>query len=92
LKARLDDLAAENSALKTKTDEQADEVARLKSELTKAEELARTHRIEAETREKDMQQCLQSSLDALHGESSTLSGLVFVPKGPLFGLIACSFL
>jgi hypothetical protein len=36
LKVQLDDLAAENSGLKTKTDEQADEVAQLKSELTKA--------------------------------------------------------
>jgi hypothetical protein len=92
LKAQLDDLAAENSGLKTKTDEQADEVARLKSELTKAQELARTRRIEAKTREKDKQLRLQSSLDALCGESSTSSGLVFMPKGLLFDLVVCSFL
>jgi hypothetical protein len=58
LKAQLDDLAAENSGLKTKTDKQADEVARLKSELTKAQELTRTRHLEAEMREKDMQQRL----------------------------------
>jgi hypothetical protein len=92
LKAQLDDLAAENSGLKAKTDELADEVARLKSESTKAQELARMRRIEAEAKEKDMQQRLQSSLDALRGESSTSSGLVFVPKGPLVDLVVCSFL
>jgi hypothetical protein len=92
LKAQLDDLAAENSGLKAKTDELADEVARLKSESTKAQELARTRRIETEAKEKDMQQRLQSSLDALRGESSTSSRLVFVPKDPLVDLVVCSFL
>jgi predicted RNase H-like nuclease (RuvC/YqgF family) len=80
LKAQLDDLTAENSGLKAKTDELADEVARLKSESTKAQELARTRRIEAEAKEKDLQQRLQSLLDALCGESSTSSGLVCVSK------------
>jgi cell division protein FtsB len=74
LKVQLDDLAAENSGLKAKTDELADEVAQLKSESAKAHELARTRRMEAEAKEKDMQQRLQSSLDALRGESSTSSG------------------
>jgi regulator of replication initiation timing len=92
LKAQLDDLAAENSGLKAKTDELADEVARLKSESTKAQELARTRRIEAEAKEKDMQQRLQSLLDALRGEFSTSSELVFMPKSPLFDLAMCSFL
>jgi hypothetical protein len=88
----MDDLAAENSGLKAKTDELADEVAWLKSESTKAQELARMRRIEAEAKEKDMQQRLQSSLNALCGESSTSSGLVFVPKGPLVDLVVCSSL
>jgi hypothetical protein len=92
LKAQLDDLAAENSRLKAKTDELADEVARLKSEATKAQELARTRRVEAEAKEKDMQQCLQSLLDALRGEPLTSSGLVFMPKSPLADLAVCSFL
>jgi hypothetical protein len=91
LKAQLDDLAAENSGLKAKTDELADEVARLKSESTKAQELARTRRIEAEAKEKDMQQRLQSSLNALHGESTTSSGLVFVPKSSIVDLTVYYF-
>jgi cell division protein FtsB len=73
LRAQLDDLTAENSGLKAKTDELADEVTQLKSESTKAQELARTRRMEAEAKEKDMQQRLQSLLDALRGESSTSS-------------------
>jgi regulator of replication initiation timing len=92
LKAQLDDLVAENSGLKAKTDELADEVARLKFESTKAQELARTRRIEAEAKEKDMQQRLQSLLDALRGESSTSSGLVFVPKSPIVDLAVYYFL
>jgi regulator of replication initiation timing len=92
LKAQLDDLAAENLGLKAKTDELADEVARLKFESTKAQELAKERRIEAKAKEKDMQQRLQSSLNALRGESSTSSRLVFVPKGPLVDLVVCSFL
>jgi hypothetical protein len=74
LKAQLDDLTVENSGLKAKTDELADEVAQLKSESIKAQELARTRRMEVKVKEKDMQQRLQSSLNALCGESSTSSG------------------
>jgi hypothetical protein len=47
LKAQLDDLAAEKSELKAKADGLADEVAQLKSESTKAQELAKTRRLEA---------------------------------------------
>jgi hypothetical protein len=92
LKAQLDDLAAENLGLKAKTAELADEVAQLKAESTKAQELARMRRIEAGTKEKDMQQRLQSSLDALHGESSTSSELDFVTKGIVVDLAVCFFL
>jgi regulator of replication initiation timing len=70
LKAQLDDLAAENSGMKAKADGLADEVARLKAESSKAQELAKTCRLKAESREKDMHQHLQTSLDALRGESS----------------------
>jgi hypothetical protein len=70
LKAQLDDLAAENSGLKAKADGLADEVARLKSEPSKAQELAKTCHLEAELREKDLHQRLQTSLDALRCESS----------------------
>jgi hypothetical protein len=74
LKTQLDDLTAENLRLKAKNDELADEITRLKSESTKARELAQTRRVVAEAKEKDMQQRLQSSLDALRGEFSTSSG------------------
>jgi regulator of replication initiation timing len=74
LKAKLDDLAVENSGLKAKADGLADEVTQLKFESTKAQELARTRRMEAKSKERDMQQRLQSSLDALRGESLTLFG------------------
>jgi hypothetical protein len=70
LKAQLDDLAAENSGLKAKADGLTDEVARLKSESSKAQELAKMCRLDAESREKDLHQRLQTSLDALRGESS----------------------
>jgi hypothetical protein len=50
LKAQLDDLTVENLGLKAKTDELADEVAQLKSESTKAQELTRTSRMEVEAK------------------------------------------
>jgi dynactin complex subunit len=74
LKAQLDNLVMENSKLKAKADALVDEVARLKSELTKVQELAKTCRLEAESREKDLHQRLQTSLDVLHGESSISFG------------------
>jgi hypothetical protein len=60
----------ENSGLKAKADGLADKVARLKAELSEAQELAKTCRLNAESREKDLHQRLQTSLDALHDESS----------------------
>jgi uncharacterized protein (DUF3084 family) len=68
LKAQLDDLVAEKSELKAKADWLVDEVARLKSESTKAQELAKMRHMEAESREKDLHQRLQASLDILHGK------------------------
>jgi uncharacterized protein (DUF3084 family) len=58
LKAQLDDLAAEKSVLKAKADGLDDKVARLKAESTKAQELAKTRCLEAESREKDLHQRL----------------------------------
>jgi hypothetical protein len=46
----------------------ADEVAQLKAESAKAQELANQHRLEAELKEKDLHQCLQTALDSLHGK------------------------
>jgi regulator of replication initiation timing len=70
LKAQLDDLVAERSELKAKADGLVDEVARLKSESTKAQKLAKSHRLEAESREKNLHQRLQNSLDILRGKPS----------------------
>jgi hypothetical protein len=55
--------------LKAKADELADEIARLKAEPSEAQERAKKSRLEAESREKDLHQRLQASLDALCGES-----------------------
>jgi negative regulator of sigma E activity len=59
----------ENSGLKAKADELADKVARLKAESSEAQERAKKCRLDAESREKDLHQRLQTSLDALRGES-----------------------
>jgi hypothetical protein len=64
----LDDLAAKKSVLKAKPDGQVDEVAWLKAESTKAQELANQRRLEAESKEKGLHQCLQAALDTLHGK------------------------
>jgi hypothetical protein len=45
---------AEKSELKVKADGLVNEVARLKSESTKAQELAKMRGLEAESREKDL--------------------------------------
>jgi hypothetical protein len=50
--------------LKAKADELADEVARLKAESSEAQERAKKCRLDAESREKDLHQRLQTSLDA----------------------------
>jgi hypothetical protein len=68
LKAQLDDLVAEKSVLKVKADGLVNEVARLKAKSTKAQELAKMRRLEAESREKDLYQRSQTSLDILHGK------------------------
>jgi hypothetical protein len=54
--------------LKAKADGLVNEVARLKAESTKAQELANQRRLEAESREKDLHQRLQTSLDTLRGK------------------------
>jgi cell division protein FtsB len=70
LKTQLDDLASENSGLKAKAAELADEITRLKVESSEAQEHAKKSRLDAESRERDLHQRLQTSLDALRGESS----------------------
>jgi hypothetical protein len=78
LKAQIDDLAAVNSSLKTKADGLADEVTQLKSDSTKAQELVNQQQVEAKSKEKDLQQRLQASLDSLHGKSYLLFSIRFM--------------
>jgi hypothetical protein len=54
--------------LKAKADGLVDEVAQLKDESTKAQELANQHRSEAESKEKDLHKRLQTALDSLRGK------------------------
>jgi hypothetical protein len=54
--------------LKAKADGLVDEVARLKAESTKAQELANQRRLEAESKEKGLHQHLQAALDTLRGK------------------------
>jgi hypothetical protein len=68
LKAQLDDLAAKKSVLNARANGLVDEVARLKAESTKAQELGNQCRLEAESKEKDLHQRLQTALDTLHGK------------------------
>jgi uncharacterized coiled-coil DUF342 family protein len=78
LKAQIDDLAAENASLKAKADGLADEVTQLKTDLAKAQELANQQRMKAESKEKDLQQCLQAALDSLHGKSYSSFSIRFM--------------
>jgi hypothetical protein len=55
--------------LKAKAAELADEIARLKAESSEAQERAKKSRLDAKSREKDLQERLQTSLDALRGKS-----------------------
>jgi hypothetical protein len=61
----------ENSGLKAKAAELTDEIVRLKVESSEAQERAKKSRLDAESRERDLHQRLQNSLDTLRGESST---------------------
>jgi hypothetical protein len=54
--------------LKARADGLVDKVARLKAESTKAQELANQRRLEAELKEKDLHQRLQTALDTLRGK------------------------
>jgi hypothetical protein len=54
--------------VKAKADGLANEVAQLKAESAKAQELANQRQLEAESKEKDLHQCLQTALDSLHGK------------------------
>jgi predicted RNase H-like nuclease (RuvC/YqgF family) len=68
----LDNLATENSGLKAKVAELNDEIARLKAESSEAQERAKKDRLDAESRERDLHQRLQSSLNTLRSKPSAL--------------------
>jgi hypothetical protein len=58
--------------LKAKVTELNDEIARLKVKSSEAQERAKKGRLDAEAREGELTQRLQTSLDALRGEFSEL--------------------
>jgi predicted RNase H-like nuclease (RuvC/YqgF family) len=68
----LDDLATENSGLKAKVAELNDEIARLEAESSEAQERAKKDRQDAESREGDLRQRLQSSLNTLRSKPLAL--------------------
>jgi hypothetical protein len=63
--------------LKAKVAELNDEIARLKVESSEAQERVKKSRLDAETREGDLHQRLQSSLESLRGEFSTFAWINF---------------
>jgi hypothetical protein len=77
LKTQIDDLSAENSSLKLKTESLADEVSKLKADSLAAQQLANKQRADAESKEKGLQQRLQVALDSLRGESHPLPDTSF---------------
>jgi hypothetical protein len=73
----VDDLTTENTALKTKADGLAVKAAQLRTDQAKAQELFDKRQAEAESREKNLQQRLQTALDSLRGEPRSLFDLRF---------------
>jgi hypothetical protein len=63
--------------LKAKVTELNDEITRLKVESSEAQERAKKSRLDAETREGELHQRLQTSLDALSGEFSSFVWIIF---------------
>jgi hypothetical protein len=64
----VDNLAAENASLKTKIDGLAFEAAQLRADQVKAQELFDKRQAEAESKEKSLQQRLQTTLDSLRSK------------------------
>jgi hypothetical protein len=63
--------------LKAKVTELNDEIARLKAESSEAQERAKKSRLDAETREGELHQRLQTLLGALRGEFSSFVWITF---------------
>jgi regulator of replication initiation timing len=77
LKTQIDELSAENSSLKLKTESLADEVSKLKVESSAAQQLANKQCTDAELKEKGLQQRLLAALDSLRGEYHPLPDTSF---------------
>jgi hypothetical protein len=68
LKAQVDNLAAENLSLKIKADGLAAEAAQLRDDRMKDQELFDKRQADVESKEKSLQQRLQTALDSLRGK------------------------
>jgi hypothetical protein len=77
LKAQVADLVAENTLLKMKADGLAIEAAQLRADQAKARELFDKRQDKAESREKSLQQRLQTALDSLRSKFHSLFNLRF---------------
>jgi hypothetical protein len=66
--------------LKAKVTELNDKIARMKVESSEAQERAKKSRLDTKTREGDLHQRLQSSLDALRGEFSIFVWINFLRR------------
>jgi prefoldin subunit 5 len=78
LKAQVEQLAAENNLLKSKADGLAAEVTQLTTDQAKSQELIDKRRVEAESRERKLQQRLQAALDSLRGKTCPMFNLGFM--------------
>jgi Skp family chaperone for outer membrane proteins len=92
LKAHIDDLVAENSSLEAKADGLVDDVTQLKADSAKAQELDNQRRAEAESKEKDLQQRLQATLDSLHGKIYSSFSIRFMRIDSICKLKSCFFM
>jgi hypothetical protein len=77
LKAQIDDLVAENTSLKSKAEGLAAKAAQLRADQVKAQELVDKRQAEAESREKNLQQRLQTALDSLCSKPRFMFNLGF---------------
>jgi hypothetical protein len=74
----VDELATENNSLKSKADGLAAEVTQLKTGQAKAQELIDKRQVEAESRERKLQQRLQATLDSLRSKPCPMFNLGFI--------------
>jgi hypothetical protein len=68
LKAQVDNLAAENASLKTKADGLVAKAAQPRADRARAQELFNKRQADAKSKEKCLQQRLQTALDSMRGK------------------------